>query len=379
MNSGRPYWCALAILFVIVAACQNAPKTGTDNPAAITAAIRPISGDYLQLVSKLNALPAGTHVFVYEDYVRLIPKKLSAHVLVNRKLPNGGFQVPDKRINPIEVRFLLAPRQGVISDVMCFGDPPLWKPIMSFSTNKTEVLLFERAAPVETQVEPSLSAAQFHAQLKQMEKAPGSSAAPGGREHRGGFLIDRYAVSHAQYAYFLNDIGIAYDEANVYYSIKDAYSKIVFLGGQYRIYRGTARYPVFNVSYYGAKAFCEHYGKRLPTYDEWRRALGYWKDSREFPWGAARDFERRANFVGAQDGYPLWAPVDAFPAGQSPSGVFNMAGNVYEWLDGTVLVGGAWDYPPEPYGRVSHADGNLPVARNLHDGFRCVADRNVRD
>jgi iron(II)-dependent oxidoreductase len=186
-------------------------------------------------------------------------------------------------------------------------------------------------------------------------------------------------VTNAQYAYFLNDIGILYDEANVYYSIKDPVSKIVFLHGLYRFYRGTARYPVFNVSYYGAKAFCERYGKRLATADEWREAIGYRKDHRDFPWGADRDFDRRANFLGEQDGYRLWAPVDAFPEGRSPYGVYNMAGNMWEWLDRSKIMGGAWDFPPEPYGRVSFTDDNAPYARNTHDGFRCVSDRKISD
>ncbi len=114
----------------------------------------------------------------------------------------------------------------------------------------------------------------------------------------------------------------------------------------------------------------------MATFDEWRQAIGYWDDRREYPWGASRDFEKRANFKGEQDGYRLWAPVDVFPEGKSRYGAYNMAGNMWEWIDDNGLVGGAWDYPPEPYAKVSMPEGNTSLARNRHDGFRCVLNNN---
>jgi formylglycine-generating enzyme required for sulfatase activity len=187
--------------------------------------------------------------------------------------------------------------------------------------------------------------------------------------------MDRYEVTHAQYAHFLNEVAMPYEQAFAAYDIKDPSSRIVYVDGRYRVYRGAERLPVYGVTWYGANAFCDHYGKRLPRQLEWQKATGYLDDGRLYPWGNDTDFARRANLNHQDDGYPFWAAVDSMPAGVSPFGLYHLAGNVAEWMEGYYVAGSSFELGPRE-ARNDFRDANHALARNLHDGFRCVADVN---
>ena len=69
---------------------------------------------------------------------------------------------------------------------------------------------------------------------------------------------------------------------------------------------------------------------RLPTVAEWlRAALG--DDGRTYPWGDEPPDHTRAAYALTEDAGAIPAPVGLFPAGASPFGVLDMAGNVWEW------------------------------------------------
>jgi formylglycine-generating enzyme required for sulfatase activity len=101
-------------------------------------------------------------------------------------------------------------------------------------------------------------------------------------------------------------------------------------------------HPVVQVSWDDAAAYCAWAGGGLPTEAQWEKACRG-TDARLYPWG--KEFDgRRMNFCGARcpvtrwasvstldDGYGHISPVGSYPAGASPYGALDMAGNVWEW------------------------------------------------
>ena len=116
--------------------------------------------------------------------------------------------------------------------------------------------------------------------------------------------------------------------------------------GEYRVNEALLNHPVNNVTWYGAAAYCEWRGGRLPTEAEWEVAAS-WDPTEQsrtlYPWGDMFDGtllnfcdesceeELQAN-NDYNDGFAESAPVDSFADGRSPIGLFNMVGNVFEWV-----------------------------------------------
>ncbi|MEM1030776.1 MAG: SUMF1/EgtB/PvdO family nonheme iron enzyme [Myxococcota bacterium] len=165
----------------------------------------------------------------------------------------------------------------------------------------------------------------------------------------------------------------------------------------------TARpeHPMTLVSWYDAQRYCGFRGGRLPTEAEWERAARGWSD-RVFPWGDVFN-PRLANHgrfstvaLDAGDGFAELAPVGAYRAGRTPEGIYDLAGNVEEWVADWYAPGYDDGEVTNPTGpavgdlRVirggSYRDGRswlrttarakaLPSTRRAHRGFRCAWDR----
>lgn len=88
-------------------------------------------------------------------------------------------------------------------------------------------------------------------------------------------------------------------------------------------------HPAVFVSWYDACAYAVWLGKVLPTEEEWEKAARG-TDGRLFPWGNEFD---AARLNSAEANIRKTTPVDAYPAGVSPTGCLDMSGNVWEWTD----------------------------------------------
>ena len=132
------------------------------------------------------------------------------------------------------------------------------------------------------------------------------------------YWIDKFDVTNAMYLKCVN--------AQVCNPPQSTSSKSV---NSY--YKNTAYddFPVVNVPWGDAALYCKWAGRRLPTEAEWEYAARG-STSNTYPWGDEPPDSTRANF-----NYLIsdTTKVGSYPAGASPFGVLDMAGNVYQWVN----------------------------------------------
>jgi formylglycine-generating enzyme required for sulfatase activity len=205
------------------------------------------------------------------------------------------------------------------------------------------------------------------------------------------YLIGKYEVTNRQYHAFVKGAKHRVPE-----NCCDA---------RYNIWRGDAmldgigELPAINVSWDDAVAFCKWNGARLPTEAEWEKAARG-TDGRAYPWGNEAPSGNRANYsfdpVSIWEGPASLAKKDQYDYGRSPYGAYEMAGNVWEWVqdwydesyykkspgknpsgpnEGTekVIRGGSWRNTAEVL-RTTNRNKHVPTERRVYIGFRCAKD-----
>ncbi len=178
------------------------------------------------------------------------------------------------------------------------------------------------------------------------------------------FYLSVFAVTNEQFARFLSEIRPSAEQLQRWISWLD---RIIIRSNESDSYHAVLEFkthPAINVTWFGAEAYCEWAGLRLPTEIEWEKAARG-EDGHIFPWGNEWDPDRLC-WWGSHDERESTSPVDAFPEGCSPHGIFQMAGNVEEWCVD-------W-YQPDVYRR--YAIGNLAIPRagmgRIIRGGNCV-------
>jgi formylglycine-generating enzyme required for sulfatase activity len=194
------------------------------------------------------------------------------------------------------------------------------------------------------------------------------------------YFIDLKEVSNFQYQKFIEKTSRHKQEVMIFFD------DVSLLFGP--------NLPAVGVTWFDADAYCRWNGKRLPNEAEWEHAaggngLGGW------PWGDVF-IAGAANLRGTEDGYAYTAPVGSFDPGRSPYGLYDMAGNVeewvYDWYDeffykegqttlpygpdvGTTKVvrGGSWE---SSSGNVRATKRHTvdPTRKEAGIGFRCAMD-----
>ena len=128
--------------------------------------------------------------------------------------------------------------------------------------------------------------------------------------------------------------------------------------------------PVVGVSWYEADAFARSLGMRLPTEAEWERAARG-DDGRVYPWGDEWSPAHAAHRGGKRH----TLPVRSIAANRSPYGLYDCAGNVWEWCSDWYepglrsARGGSWNAHP-PQLRCACRNAWPPDARFSNLGFR---------
>ncbi len=169
-------------------------------------------------------------------------------------------------------------------------------------------------------------------------------------------------------------------------------------GTRVHVISGMEQKPVVDVTWDGANLFCQNKKKRLPTEAEWERAARG-TSGRQFPWGSMLPTQQGV-VLGWPGSVVVLRDVGSSPQDQTPEGVYDLAGNVSEWMTDLFLVpypacghcqnpvqnrapdgevpprvvrGGSWS--KEPDSARSASRGRLASKETTGDiGFRCARD-----
>jgi formylglycine-generating enzyme required for sulfatase activity len=194
------------------------------------------------------------------------------------------------------------------------------------------------------------------------------------------FYMDVYEVTNAAYQSCVDDGGCSLPLVEYSHTRPDYFNNPQF-----------SNYPVIYVTWPQAETFCKWRGARLPTEAEWEKAARG-ADNRSYSWGSDLDCSK-VNYNACSDDT---SEVGSYEQGISPYGLYDMSGNVWEWVSDwrsetyyeispyvnpkgpriemyKVLRGGSWN-GYYAYLNVTYRGRDNPVNATNHYGFRCAKD-----
>ena len=200
------------------------------------------------------------------------------------------------------------------------------------------------------------------------------------------FYLDTREVSQEEYARFAKMTKRPLPKIEVF---EDDQSKLL-----------KPEFAAMSMTWDEAVAYCKWAGKRLPTEAEWEKA-GRGEGKRKYAWGDTFMMNGRANanVDGSEDGFRYLARPGSFETGRSPYGIYDMTGNVAEWVadsydehyyqkapyrdpkgpepvDLKVVRGGSWR-ETEHNARLSKRFAAKLWRTDITIGFRCASDVEV--
>ncbi len=229
-----------------------------------------------------------------------------------------------------------------------------------------------------------------------------------------GYWLGKHEVTVKQFQKFVQDSGYktqAEKEDGAYTWTGKKWEKRANINWKTPGFSQDENNPVVCISWHDAVEYCRWLSKdkglkfNLPTEAQWEKA-SRGADSRKYPWGSHDPFYKDqwyGNYAAndswekrGEDGYEYTAPVGSYPAGASPYGLLDMAGNVWEWCSDwyksdyykdsptenpkgpssgsdRVLRGGSWD-SDAGYVRCACRTGLDPANRGDFVGFRLAQD-----
>ncbi len=207
------------------------------------------------------------------------------------------------------------------------------------------------------------------------------------------FSIDRTEVTNAQFAEYLNALGLKvsadfdYSEARSEHfsdaswpelleqgirpdrypliGLDDDQVRIEVRNGRFAAARGFEDHPVAETTWRGARNYCAWRGARLPTEAEWE-AAARGPEGRSYPWGEAPPDQARV-YTRFPSG--VTAPVGSRPDGATPEGILDLSGSLAEWT--------ASLYKPYPYDAGDGREDPLAPGERVTRGGDYVFDTDA--
>jgi formylglycine-generating enzyme required for sulfatase activity len=169
--------------------------------------------------------------------------------------------------------------------------------------------------------------------------------------------------------------------------------KAAICGGKSSFVEEWALHPMVNITWDDAVTYCEWVGGRLPTEAEWEKAASWDAEAKMkfvYPWGNEAPTDAILNY---NNNVGYTTRVGTYLDGVSPYGLFDMAGNVWEWVNDwynetyyqnspssnplgpvsgvqRVVRGGAWR-AKDNFVRSAHRGPYNPAKYTIYVGFRC--------